>query len=120
MNYLVNQQYTGSAKTASLNLYSNYDALNNGLQPIIATSNTLLNNCQYPNYNSDCWYVYNVGGGSGGTFTLHFLSDTSIRVSFRPSSNMDFGTDVYYDHYFKLQFHGFSFGSSCSISSVIA
>jgi hypothetical protein len=33
---------------------------------------------------------------------------------------MDFGTDVYYDHYFKLQFHGFSFGSSCSISSVVA
>lgn len=77
-----------------------------------------MNNCQYPT--SACYYSYGAGGGSNGYFALDYLSDTSIRVSFKTYTYLNFATNIYYNHYFRLQFHGFGFGASCSISSVVA
>lgn len=77
-----------------------------------------MNNCQYPT--STCYYSYGAGGGSGGYFSFDSLSDTSVRVTFKPVNNLDFSTYTVYNHYFRLQFHGFGFGASCTISSVVA
>lgn len=98
-------------------LYANndaYDAYTNTLQPIFDLTSDLVNNCYYPNQN--CWYSHL---NNPGTFTLNYLSDTSIRATFVPGSNADFtpNTRTLYDHHFKLQFHGFGFGT-CTISSI--
>jgi hypothetical protein len=99
-------------------LYANNDAMSNGFQPIFSLTSTLLNNCQYPN--NVCYYSYGAGGGSGGAFSFDSLSDTSVRVSFKPADYLDFSTHTVYNHYFRLQFHGFGFGAGCLISSVVA
>jgi len=119
VDYLNNQSYSADpTKLTYSYLYANYDALSNGYQPIFSESSTLLNNCQYPN--SVCYYSYGAGGGSNGYFSFDYLSDTSLRVTFKPYQNLGFGSDIYYNHYFRLQFHGFGYGATCSISSVIA
>lgn len=74
----------------------------------------MLNNCHYPNEN--CYYSY---GQSYGYFSLDALSDTTLRVTFKPYQNPDFSTSTSWNHYFRLQFHGFGFGS-CTLSSVKA
>jgi hypothetical protein len=119
VDYLVGQDYNSDpTKLTYSYLYANFDALSNNFQPVFSLSSTLLNNCQYPN--NYCYYSYGAGGGSGGTFTFDSLSDTSIRVSFKPVSYLDFQGYTVYNHYFRLQFHGFGFGAGCSISNVVA
>ena len=98
-------------------LYANFDAINNGYQPIFSKQSSFINNCHYPN--QYCYYAYGAGSGSGGYFSLDSLSDTAIRVAFKPYTYLNFASTASYDHHFRLQFHGFGFGS-CSISSVTA
>ena len=119
VDYLNGQAYSSDpTKYTYSYLYANNDAMSNGFQPIFSLTSTLLNNCQYPN--NVCYYSYGAGGGSGGAFSFDSLSDTSVRVSFKPVSYLDFSTNTAYNHYFRLQFHGFNFGAGCSISSVVA
>jgi hypothetical protein len=112
---LRDQSYTSAPnKYIYSYLYANKDAYDNSLQPVFGLTSNLLNNCYYPN--QDCWYSHL---SAPGTFTLNHLSDTNIRATFTPGSNSDFNinTNHLYDHHFKLQFHGFGFGS-CTISSI--
>lgn len=48
------------------------------------------------------------------------MSDTSIRVAFKPYQYLNFQGYTVYSQYFRLQFHGFDFGTGCTISSVVA
>lgn len=52
------------------------------------------------------------------SFELLKISDTLIQAAFKPTHSTNFGT-TNYDYYFNIEFNGFNYGSSCTISSVV-
>ena len=104
-----------------MELYANYDSYANSYQPIVAGTATQVNNCHAANRDGPCYYSYGIAYGSGvqGEFDLMQVSDTFMQVAFSPSGNLNYGP-AYYELTFDINFDGFGYDSSCSISSLVA
>lgn len=105
--------YTSSTRYITTYLWANYDAYSNNYQAIFYEDATLINNCYYANF-STCYYSHN---NQYATFEFQELSDTSMRVAFKPASTQSYGGNLY-AHSFDIEFNSFGFGS-CNLSSIV-
>lgn len=106
---------SSTSRTVTVRLYANYDAFINNYQAIVRGAANLNNNCYYPAIQSStCYYSHSSGGGN---FFLQRVTDTFVQVSFNPTSTIGFGSGGTY-HYFEVEFGGFDFGSSCTITDL--
>ena len=105
--------YTSTTRSITTYLWANYDAYSNNYQAIFYEDATLVNNCYYPTSNT-CWYSHNT---QYATFEFQELSDTSMRVAFKPANTQSYGGNLY-AHIFDVEFNNFGFGS-CNLSSIV-
>ena len=109
--------YTSTSRSITVSLYSNYDSYSNSYLAIVQRAASQIENCYYPDVStSTCYYDHTLGGGN---FYLQKVTDTFVQVAFSPQSLINFGSGNS-NHYFEVRYRGFNFGTSCSISNLIA
>ena len=79
----------------------------------LSSSNTL-SSCFWKD-TSTC--VLGTSTSEMGYFKVDLITDTFMRVIYKPNSNLNFGTTHYY-HNFIITYNGFTFGSGCNVTNV--